>query len=192
MNSKQKSARVALLALFTAVTIILQLMSYSVKIGTFNLSLVLIPIVLGGALYGIGFGSFLGAAFGIITVIGCVTGLDAGGNILFNASPLLTVVVCMLKGTLCGTASAAVAKAFNSKPVLSTYLATATAPVVNTGLFIALALLFFKDILYSWAGGTNMVTYIIVGLVGVNFLLEFAINLLLTPALLRVIKVLKR
>ncbi len=191
MNNTKKSTQMALLSLFTAVTVILQLLSYSVKIGMFNLSLVLIPIVLGGALYGTSLAAFLGAAFGVVTVIGCISGIDVGGNILFNASPVLTILICMVKGILCGVASSLVAKALNNHSILSTYLAAATAPIVNTGLFIILAFTFFKDILYTWAGGTDIVTYIIVGLVGVNFLLEFAINLLLTPMLIRIIRVLK-
>jgi hypothetical protein len=53
-------------------------------------------------------------------------------------------------------------------------------------------LLFFKDILSSWAGDSDLVTYIVVGLVGVNFIIEFAANLIAAPSLLRVTKALKK
>lgn len=193
MNSKQKSTRLAVLALFTALTIALQFLSYFVKIGNFSLSLVLIPIVLAGAMYGVKCGAFLGGVFGVITVIGCISGIDGGGNILFNASPLLTILVCMLKGILCGVASAAISNLLKAKsPTLAVVLAAAAAPIVNTGTFLILMVLFFKDILYSWANGTNLASYIIVGLVGINFIIEFTINLVLSPAIMRVIKVLKK
>lgn len=192
-NSNNKSRRVAVLALFTAVTVVLQVLSYFVKIGMFNLSLVLVPIVLSGILYGASVSAYLGAVFGIITVIGCVSGIDAGGAILFQASPLLTVLICLLKGTLAGFVSGLIARLFSKKaPALSTFLAAAAAPVVNTAVFIAMTLLFFKDILYTWAAGTNLVTYVITGLVGVNFLFELALNLILAPTLLRVSKILKK
>ena len=51
-NAKTKSINAALLGMFTAITVVLQLMSYLVKIGTFNLSLVLVPIVLAAVMYG--------------------------------------------------------------------------------------------------------------------------------------------
>lgn len=187
-NSKQKSTMVAILGIFTAITVVLQLISYTVKIGTFNLSLVLIPIVLASVLYGPKYGAFLGAAFGIVTAIASGTGLDAGGNILFNASPFMTIAVCLLKGTLCGFTAGLVAKSFKGRyRTLSTFSAAVTAPLVNTCVFVICMFLFFKDILYSWAGDTNVISYIIVGLVGLNFLIELFINLILTPTIIRVI-----
>ena len=190
-NSRSQSKKVAILALFTAVTVVLQFISYFVKIGTFKLSLVLVPVVLSGILYGPAYSTYLGAVFGVITVIGCISGLDTGGNILFNASPLLTILVCMLKGTLCGAATGFVGKSLKSKNLFAASLTAAvTAPVVNTGIFLLLSFTFFKDILYTWAGGTNMVTYVIFSLTGVNFLIELGLNIILTPMIVRVIRAL--
>ena len=53
-------------------------------------------------------------------------------------------------------------------------------------------LIFFKDILASWAGGTDIVTYVLVGLVGINFIIELVINVVFGPSLLRVAKALKK
>ena len=50
----KKSQKVAVYGLFTAIVVVLQLLSYSLKAGTFNLSFVLIPNILGGYLYGMG------------------------------------------------------------------------------------------------------------------------------------------
>ena len=192
-TSKQQSQKIAILAIFTAITVVLQFLSYFVRIGTFNLSLVLIPIVLAGVLYGPRYGAFLGAAFGIVTVIGCITAFDVGGNILFNASPALTVLICMLKATLCGLAAGLVGKAlYQVSPTLAVFAAAVTAPVVNTGLFIIMALIFFRDILYTWAGGTNLLNYVIFGLIGVNFLIELGLNLIFSPSIFRVIKAVKK
>ena len=52
--------------------------------------------------------------------------------------------------------------------------------------------LFFKDTLTAWANGADLVYYIIFGLVGINFLIEFAINVILSPAILSIAKGAKR
>ena len=53
-------------------------------------------------------------------------------------------------------------------------------------------LLFFKDTLASWAGGTDLLTYILTGLVGINFIFEFTLNLLLSPLILAVLRALSK
>jgi len=194
MNSnKQKARNIAVLGMFAAVTVVFQLLSYAIKIGTFNLSLVLIPIVLGAYLYGVKTGAVLGGVFGVVVTICCFAGLDGGGYILVTASPFLTSAVCIIKGIAAGVASALVAKALKGKnEYLAIILAALTAPVVNTGIFVAAIFVFFKDILASWAGGANVVTYAITGLVGVNFIIEFTINAVMAPSLLRVTKAIKK
>ena len=77
-----KSKKTAILGLFTALVIILQIMSYFVKIGTFSISLTLVPIVLAAVMYGPSYGSILGLVFGAITFLGCVTGIDLGGQMV--------------------------------------------------------------------------------------------------------------
>ena len=189
----KKSQKTAIYGLFAALIVVLQLLSYVVKIGTFNLSLVLIPIVLGAYLYGPKVGAIFGGVFGAVVVICCVTSLDAGGYILFSASPILTSLVCLVKGIAAGFTAGLVSK-FMSKAnsLLTIMLAAVVAPVVNTGIFILSLLLFFKDILAAWAGGTDLVTYILVGLIGVNFLIELLINVIMAPSLLTVKKALKK
>lgn len=191
-NQKSKSQKIAVLGMLTALTVVLQLISYTVKIGTFNLSLVLIPIVISGCLYGPCISGYLGAVFGIVTVIGCISGIDSGGYILFSASPVLTVLTCMLKGTLCGLACGITAKAFKKGGLFSVVIPAMVAPIVNTGIFILMMILCFTSILYQWAGNTNAVTYILTGLIGVNFLIELGINIILSPVIMRVIKAIRK
>ena len=62
-------------ALFTAIVIVLQLIGGGIKVGAFSVSLVLIPIVLGTALYGIGAGAWLGLVFGVTVLL---TGFSCG------------------------------------------------------------------------------------------------------------------
>ncbi len=191
--SNKKSTNTAILGMFSAIIVVLQLLSYFIKIGTFNLSLVLIPVVLGAYLYGAKIGAILGTVFGITVTVCCFTGLDGGGYILVSASPFLTSLVCILKGAAAGFVAGLIPKAFGKRrSYLTIMLSAIAAPIVNTGLFVSAMFLFFKDILASWAGGTNIVTYAIVGLVGVNFIIELVLNVVMAPSLLRVTKAIKK
>lgn len=190
---QKKSTKIAILSIFTAITVELQILSYFVKIGTFNLSLVLIPIVLIGVLYGPKYSGYLGAVFGIITYIAAMIGVDAGGNVLFIASPLLLLALCLTKGFLAGFLSGLFSyKLAQKNPLLGTFIGAVTAPIVNTGVFLIFAFLGFNDIMYEWANGTNLLVYAIIGLVGINFVIEFIINIILSPIIIRVLKAVKR
>lgn len=192
-NTKAKSVNIAILGLFTAITVVLQLMSYFIKIGTFNLSLVLIPIVLAAVMYGPKYGSVIGGVFGVIVVIASIAGLDGGGNILFQSSPVLTILVCLVKGIAAGFVSGIIANALKGKSLFAaSVLAAVAAPVVNTGIFTLSMFLFFNDTLTAWAGGTDVVGYVITGLIGVNFIIEFVINLVLSPVIIAVTRAFKR
>ena len=90
INVKQTTG----VALLVALIIVLQTLSMVLpKIGPgISISLVLIPIVLGGAVYGPKVGAILGGAFAAIVYIFCITGFDVGGAMVFQASPLLCLI----------------------------------------------------------------------------------------------------
>ena len=189
MSTTRNTVDVAILGMFAAITVVLQLLSYAVKIGTFNLSLVLIPIVLVSVLYGPKQGAIIGAVFGVIVTIASATGLDLGGNVLFLSSPVLTTLVCIGKGAFAGFFAGLVAHPIKSKNVyLAVILAAIIAPITNTGLFVLSMFAFFRDTLTVWADGADVVYYAIVGLIGINFVIELFINLVLSPVVLRVTK----
>lgn len=193
MSNKNKGLNVAVIGIFAAVVVVLQFISAFVKIGSFPLTLTLIPIVLGAVLYGPKAGSALGAVFGIVVVICCFTGIDVGGQILVQANPVLTTVVCMAKGILAGLLPGLVFRAVGGKkPYLGTVLSAIVAPIGNTGLFLICMMVFFKDVLVSWAGGSDVVYYVFTGLVGWNFVIEMVINIIAAPMLYRVSKAVKK
>lgn len=192
MSHKQIQKMVGL-AIFTALVIVLQLLGSFIKVGTFSISLVLIPIVVGAAVYGAGAGAFLGGVFGVVVTIACINGSDWGGNLLFTQSPALTILICMVKGIAAGAAAGWVYRLLAGK---NAYLAVAVsalaAPVVNTGLFCLGMRFFFYDTLVAWAAGQSLVYYVFIGLIGVNFLLETLINLVCSPIILRILNAVKR
>jgi len=188
-HGTERIKRMVGLAIFTAIIIVLQLVCTFVKFGPFAITLALVPIIVGAAVYGPKAGAYLGAAFGAVVLFCCVFGMDPGGQILWNASPFLTVLLCFFKGAAAGFAAGVVYKALRKKSVYGGVFAAAlVCPIVNTGIFIAAMFLFFNDILTSWAAGTAVLSYAFMGLAGVNFLVELCVNLALSPVILRILK----
>ena len=193
-----KVLRLTQTALLIALVVALQVISALIPpiAGMVSITLTLVPVVVGGILLGKRSGAVLGFAFGLIVLINCITALDPGGNILWNANPFFTAIICFVKGVAAGFFPAWFYELITSKGetsvarrVVATVVAALSAPIINTGLFLCGMLLLFKDTLYAWAGSTNIVTYILVGLAGVNFLVEFAINIILSPAIVRIVDV---
>ena len=190
----EKVKRMVIMALLMAMVVVLQLLSAAIPpIGGFSISLVLIPIVLGAAVYGIRAGALLGATFGVVVAINCITGADAGGAMVFQANPVLCLLVVLSKGILAGIASGAVYRLLSKvNPYLAMVAAAIICPVVNTGVFIAAMLLFFIDVLAAWAGGGDIIGYVLSGLVLANFVPELIINVVFSPAGQRIVKTVKK
>lgn len=184
-NNNQKIKKLAMLGIFIAVIVVLQLVSAYIHIGPISITLVLLPIVIGGAIFGIEYGAILGAAFGIATFAFAVSGIDIGGNMMFAANPFLTFIVCVAKGTCAGAVSAAVYKLANKltkgKNYISYLLASFAAPTVNTGIFLLFACTCYRTILQAWAGGSDILTYIFASLLLLNYLPELVFCLILSP-----------
>ena len=192
-NIKSGTYRLTGLAILTAVIIVLQVFTTFVKFGPFSITLALIPMVVGAAMYGIGAGAYLGAVLGVVVTVMCVTGGDVGGAMVWAANPFMCAVVCVLKTAIAGLCAGAVYKALSkANRFAAVLLAAVVSPIVNTGLFIVGMLLFFKDLLASWAGGSDLLTYIILGLTGVNFLVELGVNIVLTPVVVKIIDAVKK
>ena len=189
-----KITKMVAVAFLMALVVVMQFVSGMIPpVGGFSISLVLIPVVLGAVLYGPGVGALLGATFGTIVFINCVTGADPGGAMVFQASPVLCFLVVMAKGTLAGLASGFVYKLLKKLNVYVAMLCAAiVCPVVNTGVFILCMLTFYKDVLSAWAGGGDLFAYILTGLVFANFLPELIINVVFSPAAELITKVVRK
>ena len=110
----------------------------------------------------------------------------------WTASPFWLIVVCVGKAVLCGLCAGLAAKALEKKQTLSCIAAALVAPVVNTGVFAVGMLTVFRPILAQYAGGTDVVTYLFVAFIGVNFLVEFAVNAVLSAAIARIVQVVRK
>lgn len=179
--------RMVELAILTAVIVVLQMTGTAIKFTAFgtSISMVLIPIVLGAVLLGPAAGAWLGGVFGCITYLMGVFGMDAFTAILFQAHPVLTALVCFGKGIAAGFCAGMVYRLFSQKnATVSLFLASAVAPIVNTGLFVLGALLMSDTLTSNFvAEGSTVLYFLVIGCAGVNFLLELALNLVVTPSI---------
>lgn len=171
-------------AVLTALVVVLQFMGQFIRLGPFMISLVLIPIVIGAAVGGAKIGGWLGFVFGIVVLISG----DAAAFMTVNAFG--TVVTVLLKGIACGLAAGFVYQLLEKKNrYLAVIIAAIVCPVANTGVFLLGCLVFFMDTVTLWANGGSVVAYMFLGLVGGNFLVELGMNLVLSPAVVRILDV---
>ncbi len=175
--------------ILTAIVIVLQSMALAIRFGTFSITLVLVPIVVGAALYGIKAGAWLGFVFGVVVVA-----TDAGAFLAINVPG--TVVTCILKGVLAGLAAGLVYKALeNQNRWVAVIAAAIVCPIVNTGIFLLGCRLFFFETINQWAAGAGFESagkYMIFGLVGLNFVVEAVINIALSSVIVRVLNIIKK
>ncbi|MBQ2252804.1 MAG: ECF transporter S component [Clostridia bacterium] len=189
-RNNQSVKKMVLGAILCALVIVLQLMGQFIHFGPFSISLVLLPIVLGAALCGPLTAAFLGGVFGMVVLFQPDTAAFMGISVFG------TVVTVLVKGILCGLAAGLVYRVFAKKNVyLATLLAAIVCPVVNTGVFLLGCLVFFLETISSWgvAGGfVSTAEYLLVGMVGLNFVVELAFNVVLTPVIVRLLNLRKR
>ncbi len=196
-TNKQNLNRLVGLAILAALVVVLQFF-VSIPLGMFTVTLTLVPIMLGAILYGPAGGAFLGALFGAIVSIQVVTGA-AGlySTLMLQHMPFVTIFLCMLKGTAAGLIAGLIYKPFaNGKlRLLGSILSAVSCPIVNTGIFVLGLSLFYGTLVQNWTlenGYANAFTFIMLFMIGLNFLVEFAINVLLIPVALRVIDIVKK
>lgn len=185
MNTKTKN--MVGVGLFTAIVVVLQLLGGGIKFTMFSITLVLVPIVVGSAVYGWKAGAWLGFAFGVAVLLSG----DAAGFMIVD--PLATVGVVLVKGTACGFFTGLVYQLLSRKDSkMAVYAAAVTCPMVNTGVFLLGCWLFFLETVAAWGasyGYESAGAYMFLGLAGVNFVVELAVNLLLAPVIVRLIKI---
>lgn len=188
MNKNTK--KIVGVALFTAIVVVLQLLGSFIRFGPFSISLVLIPIVVGTALYGVGAGAWLGLVFGV-TVL--ASG-DASAFLAVNVPG--TIITVLVKGIACGALAGLIYKLIEKKnKYAATICAAITAPIVNTGVFLLGCVIFFMPTIEGWAASAGVAsagTYMITGLAGLNFIAEFVVNIVLSPIIVRIINIGKK
>lgn len=175
------------IGLFTAIVVVLQVLAVVIRpTGLFNISLVLVPIVVGAAMYGYKAGAWLGFVFGVVVLI-----TDASAFLAVSIPG--TVITVLVKGTLAGLLAGVVYQLLRRvNTIFAVAVSAIVCPVVNTGIFLIGCRVFFFDTINAWsasAGYESAGKYMIIALVGVNFLIEMAINIVLSPTIVKLINI---
>ena len=189
-NRNMNTQKLVLLALLTAMVAVLAYYGGFIKIGGLaSISLTLIPVVIGATLCGAMAGAWLG---GVAAIMFFATpdaafwlGLSVPG----------TIITVMVKGIMAGLCAGLIYKALqNVNRYLAVFASAIICPVVNTGIFLIGSLLFFADTVSGGATGMGMSVgmYLIVIFVGFNFIFELITNIVVSPAIVRLLDIAKK
>lgn len=190
---------IATIGILMALVIVLQMFCGSINIaGLITLNFSLIPIVLGAIVLGPVAGALLGFANGIVILIQVILTPTGFYYIIWTYSPIITTLICIVKTTVAGFVGGIVFRLISKKNTLAaTFTAAAIVPVINTALFVLGCLcmtdtiLIYQDTMPDY-DGMNIFIFICVGIVTVNFFIEFALNLIVSPALNSVYRVVEK
>lgn len=189
-NRSAHIRQLVLLALLSAIVAVLAYYGGFIKLGSLaSISLTLIPVVIGATLCGPYAGAWLGAVAGAMffTTPDAVfwLGLSVPG----------TIITVMVKGILSGLCAGLVFMLLkNRNRYLAVLISAIVCPVVNTGIFLLGSLVFFMDAVKDGAVGEGMSIgmYLIVFFVGLNFIFELIANIAMSPAIIRLLDIVKR
>lgn len=194
MNKKQgNTQKLAVLAVLTAIVIILQA-AVVIPLGPFTVTLTMLPIIIGAIMYGPLGGAVLGTVFGAVVSIQVLTGAaGAFSTAMLEYQPAVTILICLLKGIAAGLAAGAFFRLFRKVSFyFGVVMAAVIAPVVNTGIFSVGCLTIFRSLIQDALGtGSNLLLVFLTTFIGLNFLVEFGINVALTPVVMRIFRAVK-
>lgn len=194
-KQKQQILYLVQLALLTAVIMALHFSGVAIPAFGTKISLVLIPIALGAMLLGPAAGAILGFIYGMTVFVTLgVMHMDPFTGFLFDNTPVMAALICTVKTTAAGVVGGWVYRVLSKKSVwLAVFVAAALVPTVNTGLFVLGCFLIYSTISEFAAGaGYSAVYFILIVCAGINYVLELAINLIFSPALERLVRLLSK
>lgn len=181
-TNQSRTTYMVQLGLLTAIIIILAFtpIGYIRTLGV-EITLIVVPVVVGAIVLGPSSGAILGLVFGITSFIQCF-GLSPFGAALLNINPVYTFIMCIvprvIMGWLTGVVFAVLRKKASTRRSknIAYIIASITGPILNTVLFILALLIFFyrSDYIQGFVtalGASNIFGFAI-GFVGINGLIE--------------------
>ncbi len=197
MNEKKffTTRNMTYLAVLLALVILFQVLARFMHVGNASFCLVLIPIVLGGMLLGPIAGAFLGLAFALVVIFADILGDPMSMTILAD-HPFFLIFSTIFRGVAAGVVPALLFKLISKKNKhVATFVAAASAPIINTGIFILSMLIMSGSVVKAMgddAAGHSAIYIIVIMFVGINFFIEFGLNMVLSPMLYTVHNVVVR
>ncbi len=197
MERKENVRKIVVTAMLIAIIVVIQSMLSGLNIAGFPITLTLVPIIIGATMLGPTTGAVLGGAFGVVVCVGVISGADVLGNLMFQENPVLTLLVCMLKGILAGYISGLVFSFFKkrSKDTVGIFAAAILCPIVNTATLLIAMVAFFNSVVEKFAlanGFHSAMNLILSGILLMNFLPELLVNIIVSPSVGKVLSKIKR
>ena len=157
----------------------------------------LIPIIIGAIIFDEFVGAILGLIFGIVVVLAVISGTEPFSTLMLNYNPVMTVIICILKGTVAGYVSGLLYKLLSKQNnnIFALIISSIATPIVNTGIFaVGMLTVFYKLIndTAASAGADNTIIFFFSGFIGINFLIEIVFVAVLVPAISNIIYVIKK
>ncbi len=185
-NKKMSKAKILRLTQNAMLTAIIVLMAFTpvgyLQIGPVKMTFIMIPVAVGAIALGKGSGALLGLVFGLTSLAQCF-GLDAFGTTLFSLSPIGTVIMCLVPRVLMGLGCSLIYNTLKGKSESAArILASFSAPVINTLLFVGLMTVFFgnSDYIMGMRGDKSLLAFLI-AFVGLNGLVEIITTTVIAP-----------
>lgn len=195
-TNSTKVRRLTGISLLLALAIALGFLANYVQFGPFSITLSLIPIVICAILYGPISGLICGLAVGVVTIVApatlaMISTMQSVSSLPAWVVTIEIIAVCLIKMGLAGLIPGLIFKAFEKKHFnIGVILAGISAPIVNTGLFaFFMSTLMRSDLNAAYnTTGANFGYFLFVGMIGINFIIEFSVNAIVSPALVYVCK----
>ena len=184
MNNETKRTRFTVqdmvrLSVLVAIMLLLELTGLGmIKTAGLEITILLVPVIVGAIVMGPGAGALLGGVFGCISFWECF-GKSTFGSMLLSISPIGAFLVCIptriLAGWICGLVFKALNKLDKSN-LWSFGVAGLAGALSNTVLFMTTLCLFFYNTDYiqgfvQLLGSANVFLFVL-AFVGVNGLIE--------------------
>ncbi|HBL84962.1 MAG: hypothetical protein A2Y17_06985 [Clostridiales bacterium GWF2_38_85] len=187
MKTNKNNFFIASQALFAALILLLTLVFGSIKIGLVEITFIIVPVAIGGMLFGPKSGALLGGVFGISSFLQCIMGTSFFGVWLLGINPFYTFILCVIPRILMGWLSAVIFKSLTKngrEKIIPYIIASICTPLFNTIFFVGTFALLFNNQLMGLANesGFNVWYYTIVVFVGINGLIEIIVSLLISPS----------
>lgn len=194
MQTKHETKRMVILALMSGILLVMSFTPLGyLHVGALEISLNMIPVAIAAAAAGPSGGAFLGAVFGVTSFLQCIGigGTSYMGMILFEISPIMTIILCMIPRILAGLLSGCIYLGIKKGKgsAAAPYVTGFSAALLNTILFmLALIMLFGStEYLQSLIAGRNILLFIC-AFVGVNALVEMLAATIIVGAICRALE----
>ncbi|MBQ6863449.1 MAG: ECF transporter S component [Clostridia bacterium] len=188
-KSNEKVTRLVLLALFTAIMLIMSMTPLGyLNIGPLAITLNVIPLGIAAIALGPTGGLAMGAVFGLTSFLQCIGigGVSAMGAVLFQINPVLAFIQRFVPRVLDGLLIGLLHKFMVSKcgEKISCFITGFLAAFLNTALFMGSLVLLFGQTEYmqELIDGRNVLVFIC-SFVGINAVFEILASTIITGSI---------